>query len=355
MDFGKRLIIVASLWYLSALWCATVSAGPPPVPTKIFGTLAVDGVQIAQDLDDGYIITVTRQDGSAFIPYAEDADGLSEAHYYIITIPIYDAQSQPDGASPGDMAVMHVLKDGKELFIQSPADGMMQVGTSGAINRIDINAASMNASTSSILLSTSTTTIAGGGGGGGGSHSTTTTLAAVTTSTTIMPISTTSTTTTVPECLNDGDCDDGSFCNGKETCVDGICVDGQSPCVEDQVCNDDKDECRNTVLLTATCLPATIRRPLLFQQRCTWLLLYGAEKNSFNVNSIITFFNPSGKITGVQVNPDRTSFTLGNFIFLPICIQKDAVVSQVTLTIINEVHISETTIEERIETKFNVK
>jgi hypothetical protein len=72
------------------------------------------------------------------------------------------------------------------------------------------------------------------------------------------------------DCLNDDDCDDqnrctddkcilGScanseysdgtpcpddlFCNGLETCLSGICVDGVSPCGIDEICNEDNDEC----------------------------------------------------------------------------------------------------------------
>jgi len=211
------------------------------------------------------------------------------------------------------------------------------------------------------VTTSTTTSTSGGGGGGGGSYSTTTTLVAVTTSvaattsTTAIPVTTTSTTTTIPECLNDGDCDDGSFCNGKETCVDGICVAGQSPCGEGQVCGDDTDECRATVELTAFCLPATARRPFLFPQRCTWLLLNSAGKNNFSENSVIAFSSPSGEAAGLKVNPDRKPFALGNFIFLPVCIQKDAATGPVTLTIRSEAHTSNTTVEETIETSFTVK
>ncbi|MCG3130734.1 MAG: hypothetical protein FLDDKLPJ_01506 [Phycisphaerae bacterium] len=44
-------------------------------------------------------------------------------------------------------------------------------------------------------------------------------------------------------CTVDADCSDGLFCNGNETCVDGACVAGTAPCTEGQTCDDTADEC----------------------------------------------------------------------------------------------------------------
>ncbi|MEZ6086181.1 MAG: hypothetical protein R3E58_20030 [Phycisphaerae bacterium] len=33
------------------------------------------------------------------------------------------------------------------------------------------------------------------------------------------------------ECTVDGDCDDGLFCNGAETCDTDTCVAGMNPCI----------------------------------------------------------------------------------------------------------------------------
>ena len=47
-----------------------------------------------------------------------------------------------------------------------------------------------------------------------------------------------------PECLVNADCaDDGLFCNGVETCSEGSCVAGSSPCIEGQLCDEDNDQC----------------------------------------------------------------------------------------------------------------
>jgi hypothetical protein len=45
-----------------------------------------------------------------------------------------------------------------------------------------------------------------------------------------------------PECSSDGDCDDGLYCNGLETCVDGRCQPGADPC-PGQFCDEDTDIC----------------------------------------------------------------------------------------------------------------
>ena len=42
-------------------------------------------------------------------------------------------------------------------------------------------------------------------------------------------------------------CDDGLFCNGIETCVDGGCVDGIPPCEETESCNELDDVCESPV------------------------------------------------------------------------------------------------------------
>jgi hypothetical protein len=53
-------------------------------------------------------------------------------------------------------------------------------------------------------------------------------------------------------CLTDGDCDDGAFCNGAETCVAGTCQPGTAVDCDDGVgctvdsCNEGTDSCDNT-------------------------------------------------------------------------------------------------------------
>ncbi len=51
------------------------------------------------------------------------------------------------------------------------------------------------------------------------------------------------------ECLTNGDCDDGLFCNGAEACVSGTCQDGAEPCTAGQTCDDVTNSCESNVSL----------------------------------------------------------------------------------------------------------
>jgi hypothetical protein len=54
------------------------------------------------------------------------------------------------------------------------------------------------------------------------------------------------------ECVDASDCDDGLFCNGDETCVDGICEEGSNPCTPDEACNEKDDICEPAVSIEAS-------------------------------------------------------------------------------------------------------
>jgi Ca2+-binding RTX toxin-like protein len=51
------------------------------------------------------------------------------------------------------------------------------------------------------------------------------------------------TTPVPPPCEDNAGCDNGEFCDGAETCVEGACQDGTAPCAEDEMCNEDLDRC----------------------------------------------------------------------------------------------------------------
>lgn len=57
-------------------------------------------------------------------------------------------------------------------------------------------------------------------------------------------------------CLADGDCDDGTFCNGLEACDEssGTCVAGAAPCPGGQVCSESSGACVQC-LVTTDCPP----------------------------------------------------------------------------------------------------
>lgn len=45
------------------------------------------------------------------------------------------------------------------------------------------------------------------------------------------------------ECLTDDHCDDGVACNGEETCENQFCEPGQTPCEENEYCDEEDDAC----------------------------------------------------------------------------------------------------------------
>jgi hypothetical protein len=47
-------------------------------------------------------------------------------------------------------------------------------------------------------------------------------------------------------CSFDSDCDDGSFCNGEEYCLDDVCFAGPEPC--EQACDEEGDQCVECVV-----------------------------------------------------------------------------------------------------------
>ncbi len=129
------------------LWCfvlsfvflsASVAEGQIPQPARIGGSVTVDGTQLTQATDTGYTFVVTKQDSTAYVPAAQDTDGLNSSNWYIIDIQIYDATTQPGGANPGDTAIIHVYKDGSELSVTSPASGQVTVGSSGSTNQVNL-------------------------------------------------------------------------------------------------------------------------------------------------------------------------------------------------------------------------
>ncbi len=111
-----------------------------PFP-RIGGTVTVNGTLLSQADGVIYSFAVTRPDGTQYDPAAQSS-GLSDAGMYRINIPIYDAVNYPEGANPGDTAVVRVYRSGIELAVIQPADGEFAVGASGSTTRIDIVAVS---------------------------------------------------------------------------------------------------------------------------------------------------------------------------------------------------------------------
>jgi hypothetical protein len=72
------------LMFRGWLWCAESAT---PIPARIGGTVTVDGIQLTQATATGYTFVATKQGGSAYVPAAEDTDGLNAFDWYIIDMP----------------------------------------------------------------------------------------------------------------------------------------------------------------------------------------------------------------------------------------------------------------------------
>jgi hypothetical protein len=136
----KNVLALICLFVLFPGICFAI----PPIPCKIGGTLTVDGEKITAASDKGYTVTVSRHDGTGVTDAsgmpARDIDGLNDADYYIIDIPVYDKKTQPGGAKPGEILVIHVYKDGTPLAVISPVKGEITLGQSGSVQLVNISA-----------------------------------------------------------------------------------------------------------------------------------------------------------------------------------------------------------------------
>ncbi len=137
---NKKILFILSVIVLIFSVSQSVSYAIPPLPARIGGTVTVDGIALTNLTDIGYTFDVTRLNGTAYNPVAEDTDSLNSSDWYVIDIPIYDATDQPGGAQPGETAIIHVYLNGVEINVTSPVSGQITVGNSGSTNQIDITA-----------------------------------------------------------------------------------------------------------------------------------------------------------------------------------------------------------------------
>jgi hypothetical protein len=245
--------------------------------------------------------------------------------------------------------------------VTSSTTTSMQPTTSSTSSSTTTSQASTTSSetiTTSIVPTTTTTSTSGGHGGGGGGGSVSTTTSINTNPTTVPVTSTLITTTTTslppPECIADADCDEGVFCNGAEKCSNGSCVAGQNPCNQGQVCREETDTCWDKVSITATCMQKVIMMPLLREKKCPWLILFTAQEHHFMPGGSST--EVTGAVAGAQgvtIDNRRKAFSVGNLIFIPVCVERGASTGQWNITI--KTDVTNASLEETIVTSLQVK
>lgn len=127
------LFVIFVLLFSSALYAAG-----PAFPARIGGSVTVDGELLNAATGKGFVFRVTAMNGKNFLPPAEDMDGLNGAGKYIIDVPLHDPINKPGGAKPGANAMIRVLKNGKELKVVGPLNGVITIGKGGSITIIDL-------------------------------------------------------------------------------------------------------------------------------------------------------------------------------------------------------------------------
>jgi hypothetical protein len=137
MNILKKHFFAVSILFVF-LFSASAAECDPPGPFRIGGNVTVDGSKLTMANDSGYTFVVTDQNGNDYIPEASDTDGLSVPDFYIIDIPIYDANEQTGGANTGDNAVIHAYRDDEELIVKSPVDGIIVIGASDSLQLIHL-------------------------------------------------------------------------------------------------------------------------------------------------------------------------------------------------------------------------
>lgn len=136
----RKYIFVIISMVVSLIASAAALFAAPPLPVRIGGAVTVNGTKLTRVADTGYIFKVTKQNGAAYNPVAEDTDGLNNSDWYVVDIPGYDSAEQPGGAQDGETAVVHVYLNGTEQNVTSPVKGEFRVGKSGTLKQIDIMA-----------------------------------------------------------------------------------------------------------------------------------------------------------------------------------------------------------------------
>lgn len=109
-----------------------------PRPYRIGGTVTVDGTQLKAK--EKVLIRATKADGTVYKSVGEipaEVDQIRDNGYYLLDIPTKNS-SQQGGAVAGEAAVLHVLIEGKELRVTTPAEGKIEVGPEGGTKQIDI-------------------------------------------------------------------------------------------------------------------------------------------------------------------------------------------------------------------------
>ena len=123
-----------------------------PQPARYGGTVTVDGTQLTQATDTGYTFAILRDNGLPYTPPSTDIDGLNATDWYLMDVPIFDINHQPGGAHVGETAEIRVYRNGLQLKVTNPNNGLFTVGSSGSMTQMNLEVQDV------VVTGTSTTT-----------------------------------------------------------------------------------------------------------------------------------------------------------------------------------------------------
>jgi hypothetical protein len=159
-----------------------------------------------------------------------------------------------------------------------------------------------------------------------------------------------------PECLFDEDCDDGIFCNGEEQCDNGECAVGYVPCDPEQVCMEQDHECWDVQKISALSVKKSFLRPVILKKRCLWVVLDSQGNDNFERSeSRITVAGHEAGCAGVMIDSEKEPFKAFGYILVPICIEKKATEGLWEMVIETRVTDTADPFEERIVADFEIK
>ncbi len=159
-----------------------------------------------------------------------------------------------------------------------------------------------------------------------------------------------------PECLSDSDCDDRIFCNGEEECSDGECIDGEVPCDSEQICMEDEARCWDFQEISAFSVRKSLLRPVFRKKRCTSLVLKIEGDADFDRDSsMITVKGEEYGSSGVTVDSEGEAYKAFGFIFVPVCIERQATTGEWKVEIKTSVSDADNPYGEMIEAGFEIR
>ena len=109
-------------------------------PVRVGGTITIDGKMLTQKTAVGVIVKIFKPKEEELVFLAADDSGLNNSNHYIINIPVYDKKYQPKGVLPGEILKINIYKGARQLNMPSPKDGIIQMGESGSILKVNLEA-----------------------------------------------------------------------------------------------------------------------------------------------------------------------------------------------------------------------